>query len=136
MWEKEAWALALWGVWENIWENTGIGIAVFIRYDNMSDVGCGGVRGSRLRKSGFLVYRGKTMSHLADAHRALMQAEGRFQVDVYREHADWDRYDRWWKLTAERLGELFVGRWECGEYQADELVDSLRAKYPDHVLVY
>lgn len=61
-------------------------------------------------------------------------AEGEtFSVKVFRNHPDWDKYEKWWMMPSHLIRELFVDQWDC---DCQEHLDWLEKQYPDHVFVY
>lgn len=62
-------------------------------------------------------------------------------ITVYRDHADWDKYDRWFKMPIALLRELFVARYFVkGDDVLPEDIErhakTVHAQHPGSVLVY
>jgi hypothetical protein len=59
--------------------------------------------------------------------------EETFTVKVFRDHPEWDRCERWWKMPSNLLRELFVDVYEC---QTQGHLDWLNDTHPGCVFVY
>lgn len=57
-------------------------------------------------------------------------------VTVYRDHPDWDKYDRWFQLPSPLLRELFICKYVCDEDNFHFQLKWIEKEHPDCVYVY